>query len=319
MPGIGVISNPRSGQNRRNPHLVHRLAYVLGGNHELAQPTDLDDLDTVAQRLREQDIDILCIHGGDGTLHKALSAVVRAWAPGLRGRELRAVRLPLIAILKSGTVNTMARNVRVKATPEAMLGHVVSTWHSGDAFQTVERSLMVVDGAHAGFLFGTGVLSRFMEAYYEGGTTGPGKAVRVLLRTVWGAIFRTAFTRRIFAEDTVHVTTDGSVWPRDRYRAIAAGTMADLGLGFKVFSRALKHPDHIHVLGFACEAIRVSRFLPAIWLGRAINDPEVDQAVARRFTITASGPQGFMMDGDFLQAGQSIEVETGPRVRFIVL
>ena len=60
--------------------------------------------------------------------------------------------------------------------------------HSQFSWKNRPRNVLVInEGEAAGFLFGTGVLSRFMEAYYAGGTTGVLKAVRVLARAVASA------------------------------------------------------------------------------------------------------------------------------------
>lgn len=135
MGGIAVISNPRSGVNRRNPELLKRLAYVLGDKGELAQPPDLDHLEETVRSLRERDIDILCVNGGDGTLHKVLSALVRVYGDGLSGEALTRVRLPYIAILKAGTVNTISRNIGLRMRARPFLGTIVDAWHADAPLQ----------------------------------------------------------------------------------------------------------------------------------------------------------------------------------------
>lgn len=318
MSGIGVISNPRSGRNRRDPRIVRKLAYVLGDGGELAEPSGLDSLEEVARNFRERDIDILCVNGGDGTLSKVLSAFIRVYGEGKEGRELRKVRLPLVALLKGGTMNTVAANVGVKARGDVMLGHVVSGYHAKEPFRTAERSLMVVNGRDAGFLFGNGVLSRFLEAYYEGGDASPWKAVKVLARAILSGLVGGKVARRMFARTPYKVLIDGQVWEASEYAAVAAGTVASLGFGFRPFYAATRHLDHVHALGFACGPGSVLRALHRVRLALPMNRPDIYDQVARRFTITAEKPQDFMLDGDFLRGGQTLSVEVGPRVRFIL-
>lgn len=131
MSGIGVVTNPRSGKNRRNPGLVRQLAYVLGDRGELQQPGDLDDLARVAQGFRERAIDVLCINGGDGTIHKVLTALVRVYGTD---------PLPIVALLRGGTMNTTARNLGLRGRAEDLLGTVVSRYHAGDPLALVERT-----------------------------------------------------------------------------------------------------------------------------------------------------------------------------------
>lgn len=319
MGGIAVISNPKSGRNRRNPRLLRRLAYVLGEQGELAQPPDLDHLEATIRDFQARGVEVLCVNGGDGTLHKVLSALVRVYTDGLD--DPTTARLPYVAILKAGTVNTIARNIGLTMGAKAFLGHIVDTWHAGEPFRTVERNVLVInDGEAAGFLFGTGVLSRFMEAYYAGGTTGVFKAMRVLIRAVTSALLGTRFTRDLFRFDDVAVDVDGTPWESpEGYVAVAAGTTNDIGLGFRIFHAAADHPDHLHVLGFRCDAAAVSLRLPRIYRNKPLDLPGVYDEVARRFVIRGTEPLGYMIDGDFARTTETeLRVAVGPRIRFVV-
>src|SRR5215470_977396 len=102
MPGIGVITNPRSRANLRDPSKARKLGYLIG-SHGSAQATkSLDDLYRVCEEFKKERIDVLGISGGDGTLHHTLTAMIRTY-----GDELA---LPPVAILRGGTMNTIARS-----------------------------------------------------------------------------------------------------------------------------------------------------------------------------------------------------------------
>lgn len=318
MPGIAVVSNPRSGKNRRNPQLVDRLTYVLGDSGVVAQPRDLDHLEDTVREFRERDIDIVCVNGGDGTLHKVLSALVVVYGDGATGDDLRTVRLPCVAILKGGTLNTMARNIGQKTGGDAMLGRIVSAWHGRQPLRTVERTATVVNNTHAGFLFGTGVLYRFMRMYEEGAQPTPWKAIKLVTKVCLSTAVGGPLAREVFALDEARVTLDGRDWKPSGYAAIAVGTMADLGLGWKLFHAASDHPDHFHALGFACPPMTVLKRLYRIPLGRPLDQPGIIDRVGQRLVIEGPAAQGFMMDGDFVIGGQQLVVEAGPRLRFVV-
>ena len=318
MSGIGVISNPRSGINKRNPRLVRRLAYVLGSGGELTQPEGLEGLEDEIRRFMEQDIDIVCVSGGDGTLAAVMTAMVRVYGEGTKGRDLRHVRLPLIALLKGGTMNTVARNLKLKVKAEDLLGRVVSAYHSGEAFETKEKNLLVVNDRHAGFMFGTGGVARFLDAYYEGGDASPWKAVKVICRAIWSTVRQTEFAQKIFAMDSVTVSADGKRWQAPSYSAIVAATVSDLGFGLRPTIGADNHPDHLHVLGVSAGPLALAKSLPKMRLAMSLTGRDIHDQVARRFSITSDTPQKFMIDGDIMQGEEVLTVETGPRVRFIV-
>ncbi len=318
MGGIAVISNPRSGRNRRNPQLVRRLAYVLGDQGELAQPPSLDELEDTVRKLRDRGIDTICVNGGDGTLHKVFSALLRVYGEGVAPAALVDLKLPRIAILKSGTVNTLARNIGLRLGAQNMLGAVVESAHGGPAMPTVERNLVCVNGRHAGFLFGTGVLYRFMRAYAEAPRQGPIAGAQLLLKASASALVGGDFARALFAPDQATVTVDGEVWPVSAFASVAIGGTDDIGIGFKVFHAASAHPDHLHALGFYGGPVPIVKNLPRIYLGKPIQGAEVLDQVARSVRIEGEAAQGFMMDGDFVVGGQVLEVVAGPRVRFLV-
>ncbi|MCB9746601.1 MAG: diacylglycerol kinase, partial [Alphaproteobacteria bacterium] len=74
MGGIGVVTNPRSRRNRKNPQLRQELSYILGERGRLEAPTDLDALRRSLGVFRDREVDIIAINGGDGTAHVVLTA-----------------------------------------------------------------------------------------------------------------------------------------------------------------------------------------------------------------------------------------------------
>lgn len=309
MPGIGVVSNPKSGINRRRPQLANDLAYILGEKGQLEQPDRVDHLVAVAERFRERQIDILCVNGGDGTLHKVLSAFLQVYGEA---------PLPKLGLLRAGTINNVARSVGLpKLKPEALLGRIVSRYHDDAHFELVERNLVVVDGQHAGFLFGNGLISSFMETYYEGGTVGTWKAIRVLSRTVASALVGGPFIQRLMRPVEARVTVDGKVWELDRFLSIGVATIPNMGLGFRPFHLIDRYPDRIQLIGWACPVTGIVQAMPRYFLKRPSKRPDIVTDVASEITISSEQPLHFQIDGDFHQGGTTQHLRVGPRVRLI--
>src|SRR5205809_168029 len=77
VPGIGLITNPRSRVNQREPGRARRLSY-LDGSHGNAEATKtIDDLYRVCEEFKKERIDVLGISGGDGTMQHTLTAMIR--------------------------------------------------------------------------------------------------------------------------------------------------------------------------------------------------------------------------------------------------
>jgi hypothetical protein len=135
---VGVLSNPLSGGNRKGMADVRTL---LAGqpqvNHrEVQTPTD------VAAALGDfarQEVDIVTVNGGDGTIQAVLTALFH---------HQPFETLPLLAILRAGTDSVTARDVGLKGSREHALRKLF-TWartREGDA-AIVERSVLRVEGA----------------------------------------------------------------------------------------------------------------------------------------------------------------------------
>jgi len=109
---IGVVTNPRAGKTIGNPARINRLKQILGQNGFLREAQTLDEMLDIAEEFREEGITVLAIHGGDGTLHHALSAFIPAYA---------GADLPPVAHLRGGTMNTIARCLGIRGLSEDIL------------------------------------------------------------------------------------------------------------------------------------------------------------------------------------------------------
>lgn len=311
MPGIAVVTNPRSRQNRRNPRIAGQLSYLLGERGEVAQPSTLSELVETAKKYRDREIDVLAINGGDGTAHVVLTAFARAYG---------GAPLPPVALLRGGTMNTVASGLGIRGKPATLLSSLVDRYHRQEPFALVERSLLKVDGEEPqfGFLFGNGIVSNFLEAYYEGSEPSPLKAASVLTRAVASTLVGGALSARLMRPTRVAMKTDTGAWPMQDYLTVTAGTVDDMGLRFRPFMEAPRHPGYMQVLGIACRPVDVLWQLVRMRLGLLPNHPDISSSLTRRIELQSDQPISYMIDGDFHVGGTSLRLETGPTVRLVL-
>lgn len=310
MSGIGVVTNPRAGRNRRDPRIARELTYILGEKGEMHAPQDFEALEAAARRFCEHDIDIVCVNGGDGSLHRVITAMIRAY--GERP-------LPRVALLRAGTMNTIASSLGVRQKASEFLAYVVDRYHAGEPMPQVSAWAMDIDdGAQYGFLFGTGTVSTFLEVYYEVREPTPLRAAWLVVRAILSALFRGPLVRRLFAPVPSDMVVDGARWPRDEWVTLAAGTVDDIGFGFRPFFEAPRHPGHIHAVGFACGPWHVIREIPRFYRGQRTRSEDILDGVCTEFTIRADAPIGYMVDGDFHRGGSELAVRVGPKIDFIL-
>src|SRR5476651_731789 len=117
---IGVVLNPRSRRNLRDPGAALRLARTLGDHGIVRAVHSLDDLHRAAEDFKALSIDVLGISGGDGTNHVTITGFLNVYG---------ARALPQLAFLRGGTMNTVANSVGVRrGKPEGLLGRLIRAY-----------------------------------------------------------------------------------------------------------------------------------------------------------------------------------------------
>lgn len=321
MAGIGVILNPRSRRNLNDPTAARRLARRLGDQGVVREARSIDELYRIAEDFRRDRIDVLAISGGDGTDHVTLTGFLDVYA---------GETIPRVALLRGGTMNTVANSVGVgRGKPEGLLGRLVRDYavRANGPLADVERRVMRIAAANGtgkpsyGFLFGTGVVHGFLAEYYRHGETTPLAAAETLARGIASAVVGGEAIRRIARPFHGSVAFEGSTpWPRRDYLAVAAGTIAHIGLNFKPFHRFAENAEAFHVLGVHASPLSFVRELPRIHRGDPMRPGKTFEALTGRMTVdSADGVVRYMIDGDLHEQRGAVTVEIGPRVRLLVV
>ncbi len=320
MSGIGVILNPKSGKNLRDPGAARRLARTLGDQGVLREAHSIDELYRIAEDFQRLEIDVLGISGGDGTNHVTLTGFLDVYG---------GHTMPQVALLRGGTMNTVANSVGVRhGRPEGLLGRLIRDYaqQASMPLENVERNVMRIaptDGtkAHYGFLFGTGVVHGFLAEYYAGGDPTPLVAAKVLARGIGSAMIGGQTIRRMARPFRGSVTLgDGTSWEERDYLAVAAGTISHIGLNFKPFHRYDELPGRFHMLGIHTSPWGFVKDLPRIHRGDPMRPGKTFDALLKRaFVRSADGHMRYMIDGDLHEARGDVEVTVGPKVKLVVV
>ena len=308
MPGIGVILNPYSRSNRKNPYRAEELGFIVGDKGSCHATHDIADVKKLAQEFKERQVEVIGISGGDGTYQKTLTALIDVYGE---------IPLPLIALLGGGTMNNVVGALGIRGTPETILSRLIYRYHQDFPFKLAELPLLKVNEQY-GFLFGNGLAYRFLCDFNR--VKGPTKwtALRMLLASVFGALFHTkkglALCERIDAD----VSLDGKPWPFKNYSSIFAGTVKTLGLGFHALYRANKEPGRFQICGFSLPPRQVIWSFPLLLLEKKIPSENWCDDLASQVQIHYREPQGFMLDGELYPPAKKITLALGPTLKIIV-
>ncbi|MCB9688664.1 MAG: diacylglycerol kinase [Alphaproteobacteria bacterium] len=306
-PSLLVLTNPRSGANRRDRGLAGRLRQLVP-DARLEAPADLEALAHVVRDALATGVTRVAVHGGDGTLHRVLTAWHHA-APD--------AAMPEVAILRGGTMNIVADSVGVREKPEVFLPRVTS----GDVRLTTRRLLRVeVDDAPpvVGFLSGNGIVARFLEKYYETEDPTPADAARLLLRGSLSAMVGGRLARDLVRPYVGAVIVDGERLTGERWTAVAIGSVEQMGLGFRVFHRIGDRLDAFQVVALGGSIADLARELPSLYRGRGVHRPKDSVHVIAELRLEADEPIPMMVDGDFYRADRGrVRIALGPTVPFV--
>ncbi len=314
MPGIGIITNPHSRRNRRNPERMRRLGYMLGQHDTYELTNRIEDIEEVARQFKDSDIDILALNGGDGTNHVTLTTFIEIYGDD---------PLPRIALLRGGTMNTVSNGIGIRGKPPRLLANLVEKYYTDRPFETTTRDIIKVTdekGTRYGFIFGNGIVANFLELYYGTGNPSPTTAALLLAKgmatlPVGGG----EITDQLFRPFNASVDMGDLVWPERDYTAVLASTVDQIGLGFRPFIRCQEQEQTFHMLGVTAGAIGVAVAFPRLRLGLPVDEDKFPSAVADRAVFRSSEPISYTVDGDMHIAESGVvTLETGPRLEIII-
>ena len=131
---LGVIHNPKSGNNRRRGRLAAVREQLASARVPLREADTLEGIVAATRALLGSGAEIIAVNGGDGTVQAVLTGMFRF---DLTGPP------PLLAILPGGTTNTTARNVGYGARGGVALAELVDLAARGALRGEVDQRAVV--------------------------------------------------------------------------------------------------------------------------------------------------------------------------------
>lgn len=305
---LAIVLNPQAGGGSRyGESRVAGLRAIAGSRGVLFSTGKWDLIDAVAEGVRERGVDTVAIIGGDGTLSSVLSALHRAFG---------SAQLPRIALLRGGTMNTVANSFGVpRRQPEELLKRLLEA-KSGE----VKRRATLKVEDRVGFLFTAGIMVGFLKVLYQasqatGSSPGALAALRLLGKGSWQAMVGGKLIEEIETPLLATLTIDGEAHPQRRYTVLGAATVAQVGLGFRPFTQADECIDSFQVFAFHGSRQALVRQLPRIRRGLPMAKGLGFDPVARKLEIHTPGePIAYGLDGDVREATGKLLVDVGPKI-----
>lgn len=314
---LSVLTNRQAG--RSNVRLSRVRAFLEGYPDILhVETANRDHVPEALALLAKQEVDILAVNGGDGTLQHVLTEILGNHA---------LPRLPLIAPLRGGRTNMNAVDIGSHRDPVAALSTLVAATHNGvPSEQVVERPVLRVDigpgqNTQYGLFFGAGVFQRTIELkhqvlpkrHFQGLVGAAAFTGLILARAALGSV------SGLLTPDHVEIQLDGQPTEQGKFLLVMVTSLERLLFNLCPFWGQESAPVHLTAI-----APGAPRSLPAIFRvlrGRppfpGVTTPGYLSRNVRHVELRLDC--GFLVDGEPFPpaSGRVVRIGADQRLRFV--
>lgn len=295
---VGLLSNPKSGSNRRRPGALERVLqdYPETVHRDASNPGEIR---SALLDLAHHAPDVLAINGGDGTVQAVLTDLLGDETVGW---------MPQLALLRGGTTNMSAADLGPRGRADRAFRRLLEWAQRGATGGRVRRPVLAVRASpqspsRCGLFFGAGAIVKGIEHFHRavntkglGGEVGPGVSMlRMLLAMLRGE-------SRLVAPLSMDIelepaSPDGAAFASD-YFLVLASSLERLFLGF--------HPywgdgsGAFHFTSLRAHPVRPLTTMPRLLFGK----PGPGATPANGYFSRPVDGLWLRMDGDFTLDGE---------------
>ncbi|MBX7078362.1 MAG: hypothetical protein K1X88_04175 [Nannocystaceae bacterium] len=334
LPVVGVLSNPNSGKNRRQPGRRRELERAVGSVGIVRQTRDLAELEAVLDEFLDAGCRYWVCDGGDGTLHWMLSvADARVRARREAGHE---TPWPRVVPGNGGSIDFVAHKAGIRGDAVQLLRVLVHRVRSGVPLATVPIDTMRVQGTrsdgsafdHLGFASALGgIAQRFFDKLYARGPVDAWSIAHVIGRSTAGAVANSTpglgqlvpshlreYAGEVFEPTMAQVDVDGRPLPFSSFASLQVGSI-DISLGGVV--RTFRHAAAsgvLHAQAISTSPLGIVANLPNIVLGTPIWGRNVFDGAAQRMRVRAIEDHTLdpVIDGELFRGFTALDIGRGP-------
>ena len=313
---IGLLNNLRAGGNRDQ---VWRLLRLLRDFPEVLH-VETDSTGAVPEALSDlsrQEVDLLVINGGDGTLAYALTEILE--------HRVFDDRVPHIAVLRGGRTNMAALDLGSGRNPVRSLEELIYAARQGRiAERTLHRDVLRAeyDGeVRCGMFFGGGLIHRGVDVVHGNFPQGRARGVFGSTVVVGGLLTKLLVSRGdgILAPDKAQVMIDGELIAPGEFTVFMASTLPRLFSRLRPFWGA--GPGGVRFTALAADTAKLGRSLPGILSGRpGRHVTEANGYLSRNCKkVELRFDCGFTIDGEQSapRSGRAVSITAENTVRFV--
>lgn len=331
-PVIGVLTNPNSGKNRRNPGRLTELDRAVARWGLVRQTRDLSELQPAVEEFLDLGCRYWVVDGGDGTLHWMLTTGYQIT------RERGLQRLPHVVPANGGSIDFVAHKAGIRGQATEVVRALVAHLERGEEPPTVSLDTLLLTGEgegdplqRIGFASAIGgVAQRFFDKLYRRDRIDAWGIVDVLARSAAGGVCSSTpepvrhylmpqlqrYADEVFEPTRARVEVDGQPLDFDSFSSLQIGSI-DISLGGVV--RTFRHAARdgvLHAQALSTTRLGVVANLPNIVMGTPILGEKVFDGPTRRLRAQALPGHTLdpVIDGELVFGLSTLEVQQGPKM-----
>ncbi len=258
--------------------------------------------------LADQEVELLMVYGGDGTLQHVLTEIL--------GSRSFGDRIPMIAPLRGGRTNLTALEIGTQRDPIKGIAEIIKAVDTGRLDERVcPRHVLHLtskrgDVDQYGMIFGSGTTYSAVELVHRAFPNGRSQGVFGAALVLGGLLFRRAFPKTnidngLYFREKVQILLDGKPTDQEEYLLVLSSTLHHVFLNIRPFWGQEPAP-----VRFTCVAAGAKRFvlaIPRLLSGR----PGGSVTVEKGYTSHNLHQVELRMDGGLVIDGELIAPEEG--------
>jgi len=306
-----IILNPSARMYQRDPTLLDRMRQA-SGSAEVHVTHSLEELDEVCDQLAKNGCDAIALSGGDGTLSAGVSALSRAFAG----------ELPPVAPVPGGTAGTIARNWGIAGDPISYLRRLLAQPPRRNVRPSLHLSAVgpeMNNGAateRLGFIFGTGLVSKFFELYYEHGAKGYAGSAWLVAQIFVHSFYGGPLARRILEPMPCTLVVDGVEQEPDAWSLICSAVIRNLGIHMMLTHCGGEDHARPHLVATPMTPRQLGPRAPLVLAGKPLGGPHNVDQLTRNFEVRFPELSPYVLDGELLEA-DAVTVKAGPQITIL--
>jgi diacylglycerol kinase (ATP) len=314
---IAVLNNLRAGKNLAE---VSRVLSLLRSYPDVLH-IETDHAHALPEALAEiarQNVNVLVVNGGDGTLQFALTEI-------LSTGEFE--RIPMIAPLRGGRTNMTALDLGARRNPVKGLRDLLEDARAGRlAERMIQRPVLRLETLKTrdlqyGMFFGAGVIQRAVGLTQRVFPKGKSQGVFGAGLVTAGLLSRLAMrdNKGIVTPDKIGILVDGEMIPHDEFHLVIASSLDRLFLRMNPFWG--RENGGVRFMSMAKESKQMRSTIPGILRGKP-NDlvrPENGYCSTNADKVELRFDCGFTIDGELFEPipDEVVTITADRRVTFV--